>query len=256
MAPVTKVDGATELVARPSHGRTFSRERRVRLADTTTDGVLRLDALARFVQDVASDDARETMPDDYLAWVVRRTLVTVDTAPISEELCTLTTWCSGYGSRWAERRTSLRGDGGGRCETAVVWVAIDTRSGTPTRLPESFTDIYDEAASGRRVTARLRHPPPPAEATASPWSFRSTDLDRLGHVNNAAYWVLAEELLAERSRPSPLGVELEYREPVPPGADLEIRTVDADGQTSMWLCGNETIHASLVLTDRPPEDTP
>ena len=110
MARMSRDDGATRLLDPPVAGRTFTTERRVRLSDTTVDGVLRFDALARYVQDVASDDARETMTASYLAWVVRRAVFEVERAPVSEEMCALTTWCAGYGPRWAERRTSLVGD--------------------------------------------------------------------------------------------------------------------------------------------------
>ncbi|HEX2302423.1 MAG TPA: hypothetical protein VHH57_02265, partial [Gaiella sp.] len=44
----------------PTSGRTFSAERRVRLADMDEHGRLRLDAVARFLQDVAIDDVEET----------------------------------------------------------------------------------------------------------------------------------------------------------------------------------------------------
>jgi acyl-ACP thioesterase len=40
----------------PRRGRTYSARRRLRLADMDASGRLRLDALARFLQDVAIDD--------------------------------------------------------------------------------------------------------------------------------------------------------------------------------------------------------
>jgi acyl-ACP thioesterase len=219
---VPRDDAATTLLPRPRTGRTFTTNRRVRLSDTTTGGALRLDALARYIQDVASDDARETMTASYLAWVVRRTLLVIDQPPRSEEECELTTWCSGYGGRWAERRTSIVGADGGRCESAVLWVATDPETAAPSRLPDEFHAAYDEAAAGRRVTARLQHADPPSTAARIDWRFRAADLDRLGHVNNAAFWVAVEEHLAATARRSSLRAELEYREPVPPGAALQL----------------------------------
>lgn len=238
---MTREDGATRLLEPPSAGRRFSAGRRVRLSDTGPDGLLRLDALARFVQDVASDDARETMSADYLAWVVRRSVLQVDQHPVSEEWCELTTWCSGYGPRWAERRTMVRGDQGGSCEAVVVWVAIDPQSGAPARLPDAFQAAYDEAADGRRVTARLQHGDPPPGSPTQPWRFRAGDLDRLGHVNNAAYLVVAEELAGSASRPRT--VEVEYRNPIPPDT-----TVDLVGDTSAWWLVGDDIHATCRAT--------
>lgn len=239
MARMSRDDGATRLLDRPVAGRTFTTQRRVRLSDTTADGVLRFDALARYVQDVASDDARETMTASYLAWVVRRAVFEVERAPVSEEMCTLTTWCAGYGPRWAERRTSLVGDDGGRCEAVVLWVAIDVETGAPARLPDTFHAAYDEAADGRRVTARLQHADPPDDATGTPWRFRAADLDRLGHVNNAAYPVVIEEIAGT---PRPARLEVEYRNPVGPGEAVDLV---GDG-SAWWLVGDDGVRASFV----------
>ena len=45
---------------RPTTGRTFAAERRVRLSDIDAHGRVRLDSVARFLQDVAIDDVQET----------------------------------------------------------------------------------------------------------------------------------------------------------------------------------------------------
>ena len=56
----------------PTSGRTFSARRSIRLSDMDAQGRLRLDAVARFLQDVAIDDVQETgwgMPEHL--WFVR-----------------------------------------------------------------------------------------------------------------------------------------------------------------------------------------
>lgn len=237
---MSRDDGATHLLDPPANGRRFSAERRVRLSDTTTDGELRFDALARYVQDIASDDARETMTASYLAWVVRRAVFEVHAAPVSEEACTLTTWCAGYGPRWAERRTRLTGDQGGHCESVVLWVAIDVDTGAPARLPDTFHAAYDEAAAGRKVTARLQHGDPPDGLDGAPWRFRVSDLDRLGHVNNAAYPAVIEEMVSGSDRPRRIAVE--YRNPIGPGETVTL--VGDDG--AWWLVGDDGVRASLA----------
>jgi hypothetical protein len=45
---------------RPADGRVYAGRRRIRLADTDASGRLRLDAIARFLQDLAIDDVQET----------------------------------------------------------------------------------------------------------------------------------------------------------------------------------------------------
>jgi len=49
----------TELVARPRGGRVFEGVRKVRLADVSPAGRLRLDATARFLQDLSADDTAD-----------------------------------------------------------------------------------------------------------------------------------------------------------------------------------------------------
>ena len=48
---------ATEYVDLPARGRVFRADRRVHLGDVDASGAVRLEALARFLQDVATDDA-------------------------------------------------------------------------------------------------------------------------------------------------------------------------------------------------------
>jgi len=105
------------------------------------------------------------------------------------------------GSRWAERRTSIVGEHGSRLETATIWVHVDARTGRPAKLGEAFAVRYAEAASGREVDARLAHEPrPPHLVAPSPWPWRASDFDLLGHVNNAAYAAAVVELLARSRR--------------------------------------------------------
>ena len=244
---MARIDGATVLLARPTRGRTFTTTRRVRLSDTDADGVLRLDALARYAQDIASDDAREALPGTHLAWVVRRTMLEIHHHLGAEEELELTTWCSGFGSRWAERRTSVVGAAGGAVEMVVLWVAIDTAKGTPARLDGRFADAYSEAAAGRQVAARLQHHDAPEAADQQGWIFRATDVDRLGHVNNAAYWSIAEEVFLASGRPQAIQAELEYRSPVDVATPLVLKSSGSSDRWQAWLTTDGDTHASLTI---------
>ena len=120
----------TPLSGRVAAGRAFTATRRVRWGDVDRRGRLRLDGIARYLQDVSNDDTRDAaLPDDG-SWVVRRTEVVVRrTVRFHEELA-LATWCGGTGSRWAERRVSV-GDG---IDAASLWVYVDLASMVPKRL--------------------------------------------------------------------------------------------------------------------------
>jgi acyl-ACP thioesterase len=206
----------------PSRGRTFAARRRVRLADLDARGRVRLDAVARFLQDVAIDDVQETgwgLPDHL--WFVRRIRIEVHEPLLADRELQLLTWCSGLAAIAAGRRWSVTGDRGGRVEVDSVWIhlAPDQR---PARI-DGF-GVYAEATGGRRVSTRLELPDPPAGAARSAWPLRVSDVDLHGHVNNAVYWQAVEDLLAAYGPDprAPLGASLDYREPLDLGDDLEL----------------------------------
>ena len=189
---------AIELLPLPPTGRRFVAERTVRLGDVDPASELRLDAIARYLQDVASDDAIDAALPNALGWVVRRSLIRVDRPAVVTERVHLTTFCTGAGRSWAERRTTIVGEHGARVDAVSLWVQVDPESGRPAKLHNDFFEIYGESAGGRTVSSKLSLPSrPPEDARRQPWYFRRADLDPLGHVNNAAHWAMVEEILQQ-----------------------------------------------------------
>lgn len=230
--------GADRLLDLPTEGRRFVTTRPARFGDLSPGGRLRLDAIARYVQDVASDDTTDAGLENDMAWVARRTAVELRTTPGFREPLTLTTFCTGFGGRWAERRVSIVGAEGASIETVSLWVHLDADSHRPAPLPDDFHEIYGQAAHGRTVSARLQHTADvPPEASRTPWALRFTDFDLLGHVNNAATWAMVEEAVVGRRhlRP-PLRAELEYRLPIEQGDQVEIAALDRpDDSLTLWM---------------------
>lgn len=199
--PVRRANGAEELLAIPVVGRVFRCTRQVRWGDVDSGGRLRLDAIARLLQDVATDDTADLGLDEAEAWVVRRTLIQQNRAAEQGETLELATFCSGLGSRWAERRISITGEGGASIEAAALWVHLDPHSGRPKLLPARFGTDFAAAAAGREVTARQTIEAVPVEASGAmvrQWYPRSTDIDILDHVNNAIGWSVVEQVLADQ----------------------------------------------------------
>ena len=220
----------------PNVGRRFGVDRRVRLGDVTPKGRLRLDATARYLQDIANDDAVDGNYSDVHGWVVRRTEMWVYDFPVYMQDVSLTTWCGGYGSHWAERRTTIRGATSGHIETAALWVHVDLKSLKPSPLPADFIPIVDEASGGRKIRANLvlgKELPALSEdgSTREAWPTRFADFDAVGHLNNASYWIAAEEYLsAHGDLRAPVHVTVEHHLSVDPGQGIDIVTQELPGR--------------------------
>ena len=218
--------------------RRFTARKRISLSDTDASGRFRLDAIARQLQDVASEDWLDAGFDhDSHVWVVRRTELEVQEPFRPEDTIELETWCSGVAGSAAARRYSIRGATRGRVEAESIWIHLD-HDLRPKRLDERFLAIYGISAAGRRAPTRFTLPGPD-RLTGERWRFRATDVDRLGHVNNAAYWVPLEERWAGRLDP-PLRAILEYRQPVDAGDTIEI----VEQGDRVWLVATGEVRAA------------
>jgi len=241
-------DAFTELVDEPRRGRVFTQPMRPGLADCAPSGRIRLDGLARWLQDVAYADVEQAGLAQTAVWVVRRTRLSVERFPRFGEHFNVLTFCSGIGRMWAERRTTIirpspDGSVSADVQAVALWVHLDPVSRQPSPLTRAEVAAYAEAAAGRRVRARLRHPAPGRASSRRAWRFRATECDLAGHVNNTAYWQpLEEELLSARD-PRRVDAEIEFRAPAQPGD----KYVLGDGEHRWIVDQSGELHASALL---------
>lgn len=235
----------TELIDPPRHGRVYREERRAALGDCAPSARMRLDAIARWLQDVAFNDVDDAGVADQAVWVVRRNRIRVARFPQFGERCELATFCSGVGRAWAERRTSVRRAGAEApdVESVSLWVHLDPSTWMPAPFTDREIEVYGETAGERRINARLRHPRIPEQGTRSTWTFRETEMDIAQHVNNAAYWTVLEEELLSRGEPETFDVEMEFRSPAQPGEKTVIRA----GKRRWILSEDGETHASILI---------
>ena len=238
-----------EFVAPSGVGRSFSGEFPVRLADADSSGVVRLDGVARFLQDVATDDWDATGIEASDTWVVRRTAVRVAPGgrwPRYKERLTLTTWCAGYGAAWAERRTDLAVDGTLLVEAAALWVPVN-RTGHPVRLRPLFFEVYGESVAGRKVPGRVPAPVVVESARRRPWPLRRADLDIVGHVNNAAVWQAVTEVVTVPVTQ----VTVVHHGPVESGHEVTLASVPR----AVWLLVDGEVRVSAQFVSDGPDTT-
>jgi acyl-ACP thioesterase len=249
----------------PGTGRVFAARRMVRSTDVTPSGRLRLDALARYLQNVAEDDVADalhvaSLPERAaggsggsgrpaglagVVWLVRRCAIEVRSFPVMGDRLTLRTFCSGVGPRWAERTTTVSGEAGDLMQATALWAAISAAEGRPVPPGEEFDRLYGEAAHGRVVSARLSHPRPVGSG-GRPWTLRAADFDTARHVNNAVHWAAVEDVLAEAGW-APAAAEVEYQRAIQPGCEPRLVTGGDDAQRMAWLLDGERVLASARL---------
>ena len=231
-------------------GRVFRHPVAAGLAAGAPSGRVRLDAIARWLQDAALADVVDSGLDGGGVWVLRRLRLRVARFPRFGEVLEVATFCSGTGALVAERRSTVRPDAGdsgeGDVEALALWVHLDPDGAHPRPLPEGFEAVYGAAAAGRRVRARLRHPPtPPGGARCRPWQFRAADLDLAGHVNNSVSWQVLEEDLVGADPVAGVDAEIEHRAAGEAG-DAVIVSGD-DGMR--WISSGDEVLATVRLSD-------
>jgi acyl-ACP thioesterase len=231
-------------------GRRYEVARRVHLDDTDGTGAAGIDAVARYLQDVATDDSHDAgiYENARGVWVLRRADVLLRRLPVLYDEIHLVTFCSGSGRAWAERRTRIT-DAHGEVlvESAAIWVYIDRDRGRPLPLDPGFADWYGESAMGRRVSGKLHLPGPPADAASRQWPVRHSDFDVLDHVNNArSLEAVADEVAIRLPGTRPESFTVEYRGMLERGDAIELRSSIEDGSSRD---GHGSVLTAWLLVD-------
>jgi acyl-ACP thioesterase len=254
---------SVEFLDIPESGRRYHMSRPVYLGDVDGNDEMHLEALGRFLQDIATDDAYDSgLRELGGVWVVRRYDMRLTAWPRFREVLDLVTFCSGTGPYWAERRTSVvcRSASSARslpvAEAVALWVFADQAGGRLVSLGDEFFRIYGEAAGGRRVSSRLVHPAPESDAARRPWALRARDLDLLDHVNNARALEAVEDAVAHLPGNRITNVSVEFRGALARETDVELvtdeRPVEGGGtEISLWIVSGGGVRMSAIITTTP-----
>lgn len=230
-------------------GRIFNVDKKSRIQDTTVDGKIRLDAIARIVSEVSEDDLVDLGCPNTRWWMARKIIVEVSDASFGQHQFSCRTWAGGMARVAAERRVSLKSDSGASYESAVTWISIDPETTRPAPLPKWFADEYSSACAGRKASIRMTHSSVVDEADSVVWPLRRVDFDQHGHVNNGAYWPVIEEMIADygfdRSKPYRIEIEFRLGVPVAPTVDLRVHRYSS-GLTIWWVVDGDVAASATV----------
>jgi acyl-CoA thioester hydrolase len=173
-------------------------------------------------------------------WIIRRSTLELTAPACGGERLAIATWVEDFRRVRSHRRYSVRdADGSPRLEARTDWVYVDAASGRPRRIPADFEGAFGVVPEARQERAGWDGPPSPREPARSQHRVRVSDLDGIGHVNNAVYldllaqavldaldaagWPL-DRLVDADGAPLFGGADLEYLEGALYGDRLEIAT--------------------------------
>jgi acyl-ACP thioesterase len=188
------------LATAPADDAGFSTVRTVRTGDVDSYNRLRLDGVARYLQDIAWDDLDESpLGETDPVWIVRRTVVDVIRPVNWPDRVTLRRWCSGTSTRWANMRVRITSDDRGLIETEGFWINFSEATNAPTRISDEGLAYLETMTTEHRLRWHpwLTEAAPPQSDTDLSFPVRATDIDQYNHVNHTAYWQAVEQYLVE-----------------------------------------------------------
>ncbi|MGE2728844.1 acyl-[acyl-carrier-protein] thioesterase [Mycolicibacterium vaccae] len=238
----------------PSSGYVYRTGWRVATGDIGGDLTLRLDSVARYIQEVGAEnlvDAGEAEAHPH--WLVQRTVIDVIEPIEFPNEVVFSRWCSALSLRWCTMRVDLVGSDGGRIETEGFWIAMNAKTLTPQRATESLIEKFSTTTDEHRLKWRPWLRNPADTEYAQPFPLRRTDIDLFEHVTNTAYWHAVHEVIAATPEicTPPYRAVLEYRKPIKYGEDLTIRWARREGARSpeihiAFAVGDEVRAAALL----------
>ena len=184
----------------------LERTYRVRFDEAGADGHLRSSGFLRYAQDLAwihSESAgfgRDWYGSRGLTWLVRSVeLEIVDPVVYGAEL-SASTEVIGFRRVWARRRSEFHQPASERIAAVALtdWVLLNSR-GLPVRPPDEILAAFPTPVGGF-TPLRLELPPARTRSVGLEFTARKSEVDPMGHVNNAAYIDYIDEHLAAVGR--------------------------------------------------------
>ncbi|WP_459548146.1 acyl-[acyl-carrier-protein] thioesterase [Nocardia sp. X0981] len=213
----------------PQEGRGFVSTWPVRAGDVDPYNRVRLDGIARYLQDIAWEHLQQSILEQTdPTWIIRRTVVDVIRPVLWPDQVHLLRWCSSMSTRWANMRVRITSDRGGLIETEGFWININESNNMPSRISDAGLAYLAQTTTERRLRWRpwLTDTTPPESDTDLPFPLRATDIDQYNHVNNTCYWQAVEQYLVDYPKlvSGPHRAVIEYIAPVLARQHISVRS--------------------------------
>lgn len=228
--------------------RTFTSSRRVRVGDCNSDGVIRIDALARYLQDIGYDDTDDIGVGDGGLWVARSIVMEFPKGklPQRNETVNLETYCGGIGRAFAQRIVNVNPETNNQISTSTIWVSVDDE-GKPSAVPDWLKEAYPDAekANASRKLTLLDIDQIDENYLVISWQLRATDFDINNHVNNAVAFNALYEVAEARGATSPSQVIIEYHQPIDSHHEMKLVSLPRNNGFDAWLMSDKNIAAAM-----------
>ncbi|MFM9378340.1 acyl-[acyl-carrier-protein] thioesterase [Gordonia sp. VNK21] len=260
------------LPERKADGPVFETVYRVRTGDVDQQMRARLDALARYLQDAANDNLRDSsFAESEPFWIVRRTVIDVLEPITWPSEVHVQRWCGAYSTRWTNMRITLRATSetnrfnpelrpDGLVETEAFWINVNDQ-GLPSRICDETLELLGEMTDVDRLRWKAMNPEKAPEHGDRPdreHVLRVSDFDPFRHLNNAAYLEAVEDELADHAEllDGPHRLVIEYLRPIVPQTPITVRRMRIDDCLFLWLLipgddGGLVVASSVSLSRIP-----
>ena len=209
---------------------TYQESFRIRYSEGDRHGRLKLRTFFDYAQEVAGNHATalgcglETLLARQQAWVLSRIRVRFRQYPSIGETVTMKTWPSGFDHLFARREFELLSAAGDvLAEATSFWLFLDTGQMRIMNAAKEIGALLPDNSALPVHFAEVEKLPAPAEGTQAEFPIRETQIDLNGHLNNAEYAALVQDVLGESRYPAELQVN--YQKSVPPQSRLVITCV-------------------------------
>jgi acyl-CoA thioesterase FadM len=237
----------------------YTLEATVRFAEVDREQAMTLPALLQLLQEAAIRHAdlygvgAEGLAERGTSWVLNRLAVGIERYPLRDEALRVETWSTGVRGFRGFREFRLFCGAELLLSASSLWLWIDLRTRTLTRVPEELAAAFPIGGAGRAPfrpeLEKLRFAAPSAGAAAVPVTVRYSDFDANGHVNNTAFFDYLQTALVRQGRPPhPRRLELQFLREIPLGAEsAEVRLEPGAEATAFAIGGVEGAYAQGVV---------
>lgn len=237
----------------PEHGYVYRTSARLLTSDVDASLRLRLDGVARNIQEVGAEHLTDSgYADVHPHWIVQRTVIDVLEPLVLPSEITYRRWCSGISTRWCSMRVRLDGSDGGRVETEGFWINMNKATATPSLISDDLFARFATTTENTRLKWRPWLPGPAGAGRVTPFPLRQTDVDLFRHVNNTVYWQGVHEVMAlypDVVAGSHRAV-VEYRKPIQPGESVDIHSTVDERAVRLWFVVAGEVRAAGLLRSR------